>query len=146
MNQDKQQHVLGLDPRQQLCLRLLLYNMYCGFLRKMLSDVFASERIEVLEAKTTLTLATFDKYNQLIDLLANSDNFHKCKSKVIMVYPVMMKNLVVAVQSFDEQSHNLDSGELYYVNQEFAKVREKVLKSYEFLYTEEEITKMRNER
>ena len=140
---NEEYHVLGLTPKQQLCLRFLLLDLYCNFMEKQLQDLLGENTKELIKSKTYLLLSTFDKYNQLIDLLANKSTVAKVNPKLLTLAPIMMKNVSVAVESYESQGSNLKPADKQVVSAELPNLKQKVSQSKTYTYTLEEIEKIK---
>lgn len=138
-------HVLGLSPRQQMMLRILLYNLYCGFIDKSMRDVYQTENDNTYKVKTQMALSTFERYNQVIDLLANRSTIAKAKSKLLTIAPVMMKNIMIAVHGFDQENCYLDKDDINYIKSGFNELHEKITESIKHTYTMSEIEKIKGD-
>ena len=142
---EKVSHVLGLSPRQQVCLKLLLYNLFCSFIENTIKDVSENKDEYVATVKRQLALTAFDRYDQLCSLLANHSTISKTPSKMISCPSTTMDYIWAAVNGFDPKDSYLDDKDINYVNSEHKNLIEKVTESRKFTYTAEEIAKMKRE-
>lgn len=144
MAEEQSYHVLSLTPKQQYALRLLLFDLYCNFMKKQLEDVAEGSTEEMVRVKSTLLISTFEKYNQMIDMLTNRVEMYKTTTKVLTLAPVIMKNISTAIDSFSLQNTNVTSGsDVYCITQELQSLKTRVNESKQYRYTMEEIEKMK---
>jgi hypothetical protein len=141
---DELLHVMALRPRQQACLRLLMQDLYCAFIEKHVSDLQDVNTASYVDTKIKMLVTAFDQYNQLINLLANRETVLKAQHKVITVSPVMMRQIVIAVENYDQTAAVLDESDKNFIKLELRSLRELIAQSKEYTYTSNEIEKMRS--
>lgn len=136
-------HVIALKPRQQLCLRLLVQEAYLKFIERHLNDLRNRHTDAAIDTKLELLSSAFDKYNQVIDLLANRSTLSKAEPKVLTFAPVIMKSIVIAVEYYDDKSNSLSEQDRDLVEVELPNLKLLVTLCKEYTYTNEEISKMK---
>jgi hypothetical protein len=143
MSLEKTAHVLGLSVREQILLRLLLYNLMAGYIHKSIMDAPWVSPDE-LALKDTNALKFFERYTDFCDMLCPESMLAKGRPKLMMVGTTLMKYLVIAVNGYDASECYLTDDQKRVLESQFVAFKEKILDSSKFLYTSWEVEKMKN--
>ena len=144
MAKEKEVHVLGLNPREQLTLRYLLGNLMSGFLDKTVSESMSSGNQQEVDAKASHTLLLFNRYNDFIDMLCSEDNLGRAKSKVLLISPTMMRYIVLSVSGYDPKNSYLGVLHKRSVDLNFNELKQKVLETAKYTFSDKEIESAKN--
>lgn len=131
-------HVLSLNGRQQLALKLMVFNLYVNFVKKLMSDLVENPSNSVLAIKTGLMQDAFIKYNKLTELLITPFG-EPARNKMLKLHTTYMKYISFAVKGFDENNCSLRESEIAVIKSVFDDMAELVEDSSQFTYTTEEI-------
>jgi hypothetical protein len=137
---DNRVHVISLNSRQQLALKLMLFNLYVNFSKKLMADLVDSPSNSTLAIKVGLMQDAFIKYNKLSELLVVPTN-EPPRNKMLKLHTTYMKYIVFAVKGFDSAQCSLRESEIALIEREFDDMAELVEDSAQFTYTGEEIDK-----
>jgi hypothetical protein len=133
-------HILSLSVRQQVALKLMLFNLYMSFVKKLMADLADSPSKSTLALKTGLMQDAFVKYNKLTELLALPSG-EPGRSKMLKLHSSYMKYIVFAVRGFDAANCNLKESEIRIVQGELENLFDLVEDSSQFTYTDQEVEK-----
>jgi hypothetical protein len=142
---DNRVHVLSLNSRQQLALKLMLFSLYLNFSKKLMSDLVDSPSNSTLAIKVGLMQDAFIKYNKLSELLVVATG-EPPRNKMLKLHTTYMKYVVFAVKGFDANQCSLRESEIALIEREFDDMAELVQDSAQFTYTNEEIDRMMGRR
>jgi hypothetical protein len=138
-------HVIGLTPREQHSLRLVLSNLVAGLIDKSIQDATGNESATESAARSSKSITIFMKYNELSDLLCPGSMLAQGRPKVLLVQPLLMKYLVAAVNGYDPTSNYLNAEQVQILSKTFEFLKNKVLTVNQFTYSPEEIEKAKEE-
>ena len=134
-------HVIGLQPRQQGALSLILLNFLMMFAQKMFNDIEDDMSISTVESKKTSMLKAIENFYSLIDVLSTSKNYVRAKPKLVALSPTGMKNISTAIEAMMPTENFLERSEVELVMSEYKNLERVVKESLKHTYTEEEIKK-----
>jgi hypothetical protein len=141
MNFSKNVHVLGLSPREQYSLRLVLGNLMTGFIDKSIQEAADLKDSESVTEKCSRVIGLFNRYNDFIDMLCPGDMIAKCKPKVLLIKPQLMKYIVLAVNGYDTKNNYLGTEHRRALDFNFSDLKKKVLETSQYTYDTAEIEK-----
>lgn len=133
-------HVISLNVRQQIALKLMLFNLYVSFMKKIMGDLVDSPNNTTLAIKVGLMQDAFNKYNRLAELLTISNN-EPPRNKMLKVHSSYMKYICFAVKGFDANQCTLSEKEIAIIEREYEDLLELVEDSSKFTYSADEIDK-----
>jgi hypothetical protein len=144
LSAERRSHVLGLNPREQYLVRILLSNLMAGYVDKAIQEAPMMKTMEAADKKAAGALTLFWRYNEMCDLLCPESMLGRARSKVIMLDSSMMKYLVMAAQGFDPRNNMLSDKHRGYLQSGFEDLKKKIVDSAQFTYSQWEIDKAKN--
>jgi len=132
-------YVIGLSPREQYCVKLLLSNLMSGYLDKTVQEASMIDSQEGVDKRTSITLNFFNRYNDFCDLLCPESMIGRAKPKVLLLKEAMMKYLVSAVNGYDVKNNYLGTEHRNMLANNFEALKKKVLDSAQHTYSKQEI-------
>lgn len=144
MSAERRVHVLGLNPREQFLLKLVLSNLMAGYIDKSIQESAMYKTDEAVDQRCAMTNGLYWRYVEFVDLLCPESMLGRGKSKVILVEQKMMKYLALAVSGYDPRECFLSDRHRGYLNSGFDELKKKVVESAQFTYNHGEIERARN--
>lgn len=136
---EQQVHILGLSPKEQYLLRILLGNLMAGYLDKSLQESGALRTQDQYDAKSAQMIELFNRYNDMVDMLCTEHTVNFTKPKVIKIKPFTMKYILAAVNGYDPKQNFLGTEHNRSLANGFLFLKEKILMSAKFVYQQDEI-------
>ena len=137
----KDTHILGLTPKEQFLIKILLSNLLAGYIDKSIKEASDLTSPEAIESKASLTVGLFNKYNDITDMLCPESLISRAKPKVLLIGEGMMKYIVIACNGYDPKNNYLSPGHKQMLVNGYESIRKKVLDSAQFQYSRSEIDK-----
>jgi hypothetical protein len=132
-------HVIGLSPREQFLVKLVLANLLAGHLDRTVQDASMLVDEAAITTKSNVTINLFNRYNDFLDLLCPESMIPRAKAKVLLLREPMMKYLVAAVNGYDPKSCYLGAEHKVMLVNTFEPLKAKVLSSANYKYSMQEI-------
>ena len=136
-------HVLGLSPREQYLIKLVLGNLFAGYLEKTITESPGLKTQTDVDSKTHQALNFFKRYNNFSELLCPEGMLGRARSKVLMVQPEMMRYLVTAFNGYDHHNNYLSPQQRAMTFSSFDALKKKIVDSSKYTYSKTEIEKAR---
>lgn len=134
-------HILGLDPREQYLLRLLMTNLMAGYIDKTIADSATASSMDTSDKNATQAVGLFIRYADFVDMLCPESMLGRAKSKVLMIKPELMRYVTLAVNGWDAYNNYLAADQRNYLASGFDGLQKKVADSVHFTYNRWEIEK-----
>lgn len=143
VNTEKRVHVLGLVPREQILLKVILANLVAGFIDKsVIESPWVTPDEVALKAESTVKL--FQRYNEFCEMLCTESTMGRAKPKVLMLGPTLMKYCLLAAEGYDEQNNFLTKDQKDALAGQWYELKKKIVESSKHTYTSWEIEKARH--
>lgn len=143
---EERMHILGLTPSKQIALKLILSNFYKLAVKEWTEFIQFQPTPETLRDKQRLILDTFDIYNEIADICASKHaTSSKPKAKLICLAPISIKQVDLAIKSFNPSRSELNQSDVNKVLKEISNLRTAVSESLNYVYTDAEIKKATNQ-
>jgi len=144
MNNDRRVHVLGLNPREQFLLKLILSNLVAGYIDKSVQESMLFKTGTAVEQRASMANGLFWRYVDFCDLLCPESMLGRGRPKVLIIEQRMMKYVVQAVNGYDPHDCLLSERHRGFLSNGFEELQKKVVESSQFLYNQLEIDRARN--
>lgn len=139
-------HILGLDPREQYLLRLLMTNLMAGYIEKSVSEATHSSSLETSDKTASQAVALFIRYTDFVDMLCPESMLGRAKAKVLMVKPELMRYVTLAVNGWDPYNNYLAADQKEYLAAGYDALNKKVAESCDYTYNRWEIEKEKQKK
>jgi len=134
-------HVMGLQPKQQAVMSLVLLNFLMILTQKLFDDVADEMTVECAEVKKAVAIKAIGMFYSLIDVLATQSSYSRAKPKVVAVNTTAIQNILTAIEAFQPNNNYLEQSESNFVMTELKSIEKVANESFKHTYSEEEIRK-----
>jgi len=132
-------HILGLSPKEQFLLRLVLTNLVAGYIDKSVVESAGGIQ-DLTDRKASQAVNFFIRYCDFVDMLCPESMLGKIsKGKVLMIKPQMMKYIVMAFNGYDPYNNYLSPDQRHILSSGFDSLQKKVAESFIYTYNRYEI-------
>lgn len=132
-------HILGLDPRDQFLLRLVLSNFVAGYIDKSIQESVGTSLQDLSDRKAQQAVNFFTRYCDFADMLCPESMLGRARPKVLMIKPQMMKYIVMAFNGYDPYNNYLSTEQRGWLQGGFERLQKKVAESFLYTYNRYEI-------
>lgn len=132
-------HVLGLNPRDQFLIRLVLTNLLAGYIDKSIQEASTMSSQDGADQRASQTIGLFMRYCDFADMLCPEGMLGRARPKVLMIKPQMMKYIVMAFNAYDHYNNYLSIEHRAILAATFEPLRKKIADSAQFTYDRYEI-------
>jgi hypothetical protein len=143
MNTAEKYHVMSVTPRQQASLRMLLFNLYCNYVNKSLQTLLDEKDgpsfPKAINSKIDSVIDNFGKYDEFTEAFCTRGQVHSAKIRFVTFSGEAMRNISLAIKTFNQNYDYLSSSDVQYIQSEIKKIEDLVAESLLYSYTEEEI-------
>lgn len=138
-------HILGLTPKEQYLLRLIMTNLMAGYIDKAIGDAAANENLVSIDKSAQRTVALFMRYCDFVDMLCPESMLGRARSKVLMIKPELMKYVLGACNGWDAYNNYLTNEQRGMLAGSFESLHKKIAESYQYTYNKWEIERAKHE-
>lgn len=135
-------HVMSLKPKHQAIIKLLLFNLFCSYVRKTTKSIDSTKDYydsDISDSVSRRIINNFVKYDSLTAIFCSREDAMSSKTKLITLTIDAMQNVSLAIKAFNDPISYLDKYDIDYIKTELSQVENIVAESLLYTYTEEEI-------